>query len=102
MYEIKPEDAALLAHFKTTNTHTRPLELNRLLNRLRMEPMAGKQVIVCTVPHREWAIGVLGEKRGDPIRLLEGRHDKVADASWRLLKIRWAIHTQIPWPADLD
>jgi hypothetical protein len=102
MYEIKPEDADLLRHFRTTTTKTRPLELNRLLNRLRMEPMEGKHVIVCTIPYREWAIGTLGSKRGDRIELLEGRYTKLADAQWRMLKIRWAIHTPYPWPEDLD
>ena len=102
MYEIQPGDAQFLKYFRTTNTHNRPLELNRVLNRLRMEPMAGKRVIVCTVPHREWALGILGSKRGEPIKLLDGRFTKLADAQWQLLKIRWAIHTSIPWPSDLE
>jgi len=102
MYEIQPQDAELLRHFRTTNTHTRPLELNRVLNRLRMEPMAGKHVIVCTVPYQEWAIGVLGQKRGDPIVLLDVRYTSLEQAQWRMLKIRWALHTTHPWPQDLE
>lgn len=102
MYEIQPEDAELLKHFRTTTTKNRPLKLNRLLNRLRMEPMAGKQVIVCTKPYSEYAIGRLGEGRGAPVELAPQRYAKLADAQWALLKIRWAIHSSYPWPSDLD
>lgn len=102
MYEIQPEDAELLRHFRTTTTRTRPLKLNRLLNRLRMEPMAGKQVIVCTRPYSEYAIGTLGERRGDPVTLHAERYATLAEAQWAILKIRWAIHSPYPWPADLD
>ncbi len=102
MYEIQPEDAELLKHFRTTTTKNRPLKLNRLLNRLRMEPMAGKQVIVCTKPYSEYAIGRLGEGRGAPVELAPQRYAKLADAQWALLKIRWAIHSPYPWPSDLD
>jgi hypothetical protein len=102
MYEIKPEDAQLLHLFRTTNTYTRPLELNRVLNRLRMGPLAGKFVIVCTTLHKEWAIGQMGQKRGDAISLHAQRYTSLADAQWHLLKIRWEAHTPYPWPAELD
>ncbi|NGM86029.1 small subunit of N,N-dimethylformamidase [Parapusillimonas sp. SGNA-6] len=102
MYEIQPEDAELLKYFRTTTTKTRPLKLNRLLNRLRMEPMEGKQVIVCTKPYSEYAIGTLGKKRGDPVALAAKRYSSLADAQWDILKIRWALHSPYPWPADLD
>ena len=102
MNEIKADDAQLLRQFRTTNTHTRPLELNRVLNRLRIEPLEGKHVIVCTVLYKEWAIGVLGARRGDPITILEGRFSSLAQAQWQMLKIRWSIHTTHPWPEDLE
>jgi len=102
MYEIQPEDAELLKYFRTTTTKNRPLKLNRLLNRLRMGPLAGKQVIVCTKPYSEYAIGTMGQARGDKVELGPERYDKLADAQWALLKLRWARHTSHPWPADLD
>lgn len=102
MYEIKAEDAELLKYFRTTTTKDRPLELNRLLNRLRMGALEGKKVIVCTKLYKEYAIGTLGSKRGDPITLGEKRYSKLSEAEWALLKIRWAAHTSHPWPADLD
>lgn len=102
MYEIQPEDAELLKHFRTTTTKNRPLKLNRLLNRLRMGPLAGKQVIVCTKPFAEYAIGMMGQSRGDPVVLDAKRYEKLADAQWALLKLRWNEISPYPWPADLD
>jgi hypothetical protein len=102
MYEIQPEDAELLKYFRTTTTKTRPLKLNRLLNRLRMGPMEGKPVIVCTKPYSEYAIGRLGNKRGAPVALESERYAALSDAQWAVLKIRWAELTPYPWPADLD
>ena len=102
MYEIRQEDAELLKYFRTTTTHNRPLKLNRVLNRLRMEPLAGKYVIVCTKLYTEWAIARMGSKRGDPLTMEPERYSSLADAQWKLLKIRWNIHSKHPWPADLD
>jgi len=102
MYEIQPEDAELLKYFRTTTTKNRPLKLNRLLNRLRMGPLPGKKVIVCTKPYSEYAIGTLGQYRGDPIKLDEKRYTSLADAQWALLKLRWESISPYPWPADLD
>jgi branched-chain amino acid transport system permease protein len=45
--------------------------LERVLNYLRRAAVAGKYVVVCTVPWREWRIGVLSGVRGMPPTLLE-------------------------------
>jgi len=102
MYEIQPEDAELLKYFRTTTTRNRPLKLNRLLNRLRMGPLAGKQVIVCTVPYSEYAIGTMGQARGEPVALGQERYATLAEAQWALLKLRWAAISPYPWPVGLD
>ena len=103
MYQIKASDIRLLGEFRERPTQQRSLELKRLLNRLRMGPLAGRHVIVATVPYAEWAIVRLGEKRGDAVTLLsDARYRKLADAEWALLKIRWKEHSGFPWPADLD
>ena len=41
----------------------------RVLQLLRGGPMAGRPVAVCTVPYREWVIGVLPGRRGEPVQL---------------------------------
>jgi branched-chain amino acid transport system permease protein len=46
--------------------------LERVLNYLRRAAVAGKYVVVCTVPWREWRIGVLSGVRGVPPTVLDG------------------------------
>ena len=103
MYQIKASDIKLLGEFRECRAQPSSLELKRLLNRLRMEPLTGKHVIVATVPFAEWAIGRLGEKRGDAVTLLsDARYRNFADAEWALLKIRWKVLSRFPWPDDMD
>jgi branched-chain amino acid transport system permease protein len=45
--------------------------LERVLNYFRRAPIAGKYVVVCTEPYREYRIGVLPGRRGAPIRVLD-------------------------------
>lgn len=102
MYEIKPQDVELLKEFKEKELKDFSLELRRLLNRLRMEPLAGKVVIVATVPYREWRLARMGQKRGEPVTFLDDRvFTRLKDAEWELLKIRWRIHTGNDVPAHL-
>jgi len=102
MYEIKPSDAELLRAYRTSTPHTRSLELNRLLNRLRMEPLEGKEVVVCLKPFSEYAIGKMSGKRGVPMQIGGERFSNAPDAQWEVLKRRWAKHSPYPWPDGLD
>jgi hypothetical protein len=103
MYRITEGDAALLAEYRRVPKKHHSLELRRLLNRLRIEPMAGKIVICVREPYRSWYLARMGEKRGDPVRPLDNRlFTTLADAEWALLKLRWERHSGRPFPAALD
>lgn len=102
MYRVQASDAALLKEFRDIPAQQRSLELNRLLNRLRMESVFGKHMIVATLPGKEWAIGKTGQKRGTPIQLGAARYISLKDAQWALLRIRWETHSGQPWPVELD
>ena len=103
MYTISDDDAALLAEYRRVPKRQHSLELQRLLNRLRMEPMAGKIVICVREPYKSWYLARMGAKRGDPVRPLDNRlFTKLADADWALLKLRWEKHSGQPFPATLD
>ena len=103
MYMPTPEDVSLLREYRSTSPRIYSLELHRLLTRLRTEETAGKLCIIIVVPGREWAIGQLGARRGDPVSIHEGRRfHRLADAQWRLLRLRWEKHSGLPWPAQLD
>ncbi len=103
MYRIADDDAALLAEYRRVPKKRHSLELRRLLNRLRMEPMAGKIVICVREPYKSWYLARMGEKRGDPVRPLDNRlFGKLADAEWALLKLRWEKHSGRSLPAGLE
>jgi hypothetical protein len=103
MYRISDDDAALLAEFRRVPKKQHSLALHRLLNRLRIEPMAGKIVICVREPHRSWYLARMGEKRGDPVRPLDNRlFTSLAEAEWALLKLRWEKHSGRPFPATLE
>ena len=70
IYQIQPSDRELARRFRDDPFAPPGPEMMRLLNRLRWQPMAGKHVVVCTKPHREWVLGRLGARRGDPVTLL--------------------------------
>jgi hypothetical protein len=103
MYRITEADTPLLAEYRRVPKKHHSLELRRLLNRLRIEPMAGKIVICVHEPHRSWYLARIGKKRGDPATPLDNRlFTSLAEAEWALLKLRWEKHSGLPFPAGLD
>jgi hypothetical protein len=103
MYRITESDAALLAEYRRVPKKQHSLELRRLLNRLRIEPMAGKIVICVREPHKSWYLATMGNRRGEPVRPLGNRlFTNLADAEWALLKLRWEKHSGMPFPAALE
>ena len=103
MYRISDDDAALLAEYRRVPKKQHSLELRRLLNRLRIEPMAGKIVICVREPYKSWYLARLGENRGDPVKPIDNRlFTKLADAEWALLKLRWEKHSGQKFPAALE
>ena|SRR5690606_17724351 len=103
MYQITDADTALLEEYRRVPKKHHSLELRRLLNRLRMEPMAGKIAIIVREPYKSWYLGILGEKRGDPVRPYDNRiFTSLPEAEWALLKLRWEKHSGRPFPAGLD
>lgn len=102
MYQIKPEDSRLLAEYRDVPSRHHSLELRRLLNRLRIEPTAGKVVIEALGAGQGWRLIRLSGGRGDRPAPVDGRvFTDLAEARWALLKIRWETHTGWPFPADL-
>ncbi|MEX0807881.1 MAG: hypothetical protein WD044_04050 [Dongiaceae bacterium] len=103
MYRITEADAALLAEYRRVPKKHHSLELRRLLNRLRIEPIEGKIVICVHEPHRSWYLARMGEKRGEPVQPFDNHlFTKLADAEWALLKLRWEKHSGLPLPAEFD
>lgn len=56
------------------------VDLQRLIDKLRMVPQAGKHTIVETVPWKEYAIGLLPGQRGGVVRITRERYATREDA----------------------
>lgn len=102
MYRFSADDTRLLQEYRTVPSRQRSLDLQRLLARLRTEGTAGKLCILALSPPGTWAIGQLGEHRGDPVRIYDDRRFAAyRDAEWALLKLRWLKHSGLPWPLEI-
>lgn len=101
IYEIQQSDRELARRYRGDPFAPPDPEMMRLLNRLRWQPLAGKHVVVCTKRHREWVLGRLGERRGDPVTLLaEPLFTSRADAEWAVFKLRWKTATDLDLGLD--
>jgi len=93
VYKIKPEDKAFVEEFKKCPIGHHSPGLQRILNLFRGEATAGKYVLVCTTPHKQWALGVLSGIRGEPIRMTGEVFESLIDAEWYVFQRRWAKYT---------
>lgn len=48
--------------------------LQRVIDKLRRAPMAGKYVRICVEPHTDYRIGIASGVRGKPVKILDGRY----------------------------
>jgi hypothetical protein len=84
----------LVAEFRAKTTGQHSPALQRLINRIRSEPMTGKLALLCTKPHEEWRL-VQMNGRGKPMTLLDGVFDNLNDAEWTIFKLRMKRHFDI-------
>ena len=83
-------DLSLASAFKAKPWGPHEPALQRLVDRMRWEPMAGKYVVVCTKPHTEWVLARLPGQRGNPIEVIEDQvFDSLKAAEWAVFKRRW-------------
>jgi hypothetical protein len=103
MYQLSPEDGKLLLEFLRKERKDFSLELRRALNRLRLVPIAGREVIIALDSNKGWRLARLGARRGDPVRFIDDRvftdHKR---AEWEILKMRWQRLTGTPLPQSAD
>ncbi|MBV8566167.1 MAG: ABC transporter permease [Methylobacteriaceae bacterium] len=93
MYRVNHNEKHLADEFMA-NPFGRPSpELQRVLIVFRGEPVAGKYVLVCTKPFKEWALAELGGKRGEPVKLLGERFTSLEEAERYVFRKRWKKYT---------
>jgi hypothetical protein len=90
MYDIDPGRIDLAREFKTRIYGRHSGELQRVLNRMRGGPNAGRWVIVSSKRHRQWVLARMGQTPGDPIEVVPGPvFASKAEAEWAVFKRRW-------------
>lgn len=89
-YRISDDDLRFVEEFRRTPVGYHSPGLQRVLNVLRGGPEAGKYVLVCTKPYREWVLGQLPGERGRPVRLLRDHvFTDRREAEWAVFRLRW-------------
>ena len=89
-YTIKPEDRIHVAEFREKPFGRHSPELLRILNAMRGSPLAGRYVLVCTRPFREWKLARHPGRPGAPIEIIEGYvFSSREEAEWEVFRIRW-------------
>lgn len=66
--------------------------LQRVLNVLRGEPLAGKYVLVEVTPHREWQLARLSGVRGQAVLLMDDTFTDLLTAERVVFALRWKEH----------
>jgi hypothetical protein len=99
MYRIQDGDKAWVDEFRRQPVGKHSPGLQRVLNALRGAPQAGKYVLICTRPHREWALARLTGRRGDPPEIVpDMRFTDLREAEETVFRLRWKEHTWADLP----
>jgi len=95
IYKIDPErDFPFAVEFMDHPVGHHSAGLQRILNVFRGEPLAGKHVLVCTKPHREWQLARLTGVRGKPVEIIHGVvFTDLETAEREIFKLRWKEYT---------
>src|SRR5262245_46311750 len=94
IYRIRPGDLVYAEEFRRQPIGHHSPGLQRILSLFRGEPVAGKYVIFCSKPHREWLLAQVSGVHGQPVRIFKNkRFHSLAEAEWEIFKLRWRRHT---------
>ena len=93
MYKLDPSRTDLALEFKSKPYGRHSAELQRVLNLFRSDPLPGNYCLVCTMPHREWALARFRQTSREPVDLLGPLFGSLEAAEWEVFKLRWQRHT---------
>lgn len=92
-YRIDPDrDLPFAREFLATPVGLHSPGLQRVLNVLRGEPLAGKYVLVEVTPHRQWQLGRLTGDRGRAVDLFDTYFTDLETAEREVFRLRWKEH----------
>lgn len=74
-------------------------DVQAVLHRMRAAPIAGKLVLVCKQPYRQWALARLPPGRGGVLEYLDlPAFTSLADAERAAFRVRWQEMTGATLP----
>lgn len=92
-YRIDPvRDLPFAREFMATPVGLHSPGLQRVLNVLRGEPLAGKYVLIEVTPHQQWQLGRLTGERGHPVEVLDTLFTDLETAEREVFLLRWKEH----------
>lgn len=94
-YKIDPKvDREWVDEFRKRPIGPHSPQLQRVLNTLRGGALAGRYVLICTKPYREWVLAQHPGRRGKRFEILdEHRFSSREEAEWAVFRLRWKEHT---------
>lgn len=87
------QDVAQLAQEFRARPHGRhSADLQRILNRMRSEPFAGRYILVQDTKGQPYRLAQLGATPSDSISYTGDTFATLAEAEWAVFKLRWRRH----------
>lgn len=93
VYTVDPDRIDLALEFKAKPYGRHSAELQRILNLFRSDPLPGNYCVVCTKPHRAWALARFRATSREPVDLLGPVFTSLERAEWEVFKLRWQRRT---------
>jgi hypothetical protein len=87
------ENRRLIEEFRARPVGHHSADLQRIINKLRGSPMAGKYCLVTVKPHKQWQLAQTSGVRGKPLKMLNKKFTSLETAEWHVFKLRWKEHT---------
>jgi hypothetical protein len=100
-FEIDPSRLDLAAEFRRKPYGRHSAELQRVLNRMRMEPFEGHYVLLRDGRFGPWRLAQLGATPADPIVETGQIFQSVREAEWAVFRLRWKRLTGQDLPLDI-
>jgi hypothetical protein len=92
-YRIDPvKDLPFAREFMAAPVGLHSPGLQRVLNVMRGEPLAGKYVLIEITPHQQWQLGRLTGVRGRPVPVLDNVFTDLLTAEREVFALRWKEH----------
>jgi hypothetical protein len=96
IYHVDPQkDLVYAVEFMRVPVGHQSPGLQRVLHVFRGEPLAGKYVLICTKPHKEWQLARLSGERGKPPTLENKFYSNLEEAERDVFRRRWKEFTGV-------